>query len=69
MGPMPHAEKRVAWIPVALAVGFLLPIVFDGEPMPFVLGLPLNFAWCLFMVLVTSAALGFAYRRVRSDDA
>ncbi len=59
-----RAERRAAWILVALTIGFMVPAVIDRPGLPFVFGLPFQFAWCIGMVLVTTVALAIAYRCV-----
>lgn len=63
-----RAERRAAWIPVALTIGFMVPAVIDRPGLPFVFGLPLHVAWCIGMVLVTTVALAFAYHWVTRSE-
>ncbi len=66
---MTRAEKRALLALGIIAAGFLPPATLvTGKPEPFILGLPLNFLWLAFMVLVTAAVLLIAYRHVSMHD-
>lgn len=66
---MTRAEKRALLALAIIAAGFFPPATLvTGKPEPFVLGLPLNFLWLAFMVLVTTTVLLLAYRHVSMQD-
>ena len=66
---MTRAEKRALLALAVIAAGFLPPAtLITGRPEPFILGLPLNFVWLAFMVLVTAAVLFAAYCHVSKHD-
>jgi len=66
---MTRAEKRALWALAIVAAGFLPPVTLvTGRPEPLVFGVPLNYLWLPFMVLVTVLSLTVAYRHIARED-
>ncbi len=58
-----------ACVVVAAAAALVWPVLFWlAGPRPFILGLPLPFAWIILWLLIVFAALVWLYRTEHSDQ-